>query len=80
MRLAKILYFDHLEFCNTDPTNLKPVLRQVTGWVLDENEDYLLILSEMAITNNLEELAKLRPSGFVIIKNDIEEIVDLNIP
>lgn len=73
-----IKYNDHVEFRNKDFSELKPMLREVTGWIVEETEDYLLVITEKAATGNPEDIARLKPSGFVILKSDIVEIREIS--
>jgi len=77
LRLVLIRYYDHVEFRNYDCRQLNPMLREVVGWLIHEDSDHIVVLSEKAVSNNPEEIAKLKPSGFVILKSTIKEVVEL---
>lgn len=77
-RLVLIRYYDHVEFRRMNYNKLRPLLREVIGWIVEENEDHIIILSEKAATNNPQEIARLRPSGFVILRSTIKEVVSLD--
>lgn len=77
LRLVIIRYYDHVEFRNRDYSQLKPLLREVVGWIVHEDEEKVILLSEKAVSNNLEDVAKLKPSGFVILKSAIKEIMEI---
>lgn len=74
LRHVKIRYWDHVEFRRKECGDLQPQLRELTGWIISETEDYLTIVSDKAASNSLEEIANLKPSGFVILKSVIEEV------
>lgn len=73
-----IRYYDHVEFRNKDYSQLKPMLREVMGWVVKETEEYLYVVTEKPVTEDLEEVAGQKSSGFIILKSTIEEIVEIN--
>ncbi len=75
-RLVIVRYYDHVEFRRIDHP-VEPCLREAVGWIIHENEDYIVLLSEKAVTLNPEEVARLRPSGFVILKSAIKEIHEI---
>lgn len=77
LRLVLVRYYDHVEFRNRDYSQLKPLLREVVGWIAHEDGEKLILLVEKPVTNNIQEIAELRPSGFVIIRSAIKEIVGL---
>ncbi len=76
--LVIIRYYDHVEFRNKDYSKLKPILREVVGWIAYEEEDYIILLSEKPASDKIEEIAKLKPSGFVILKKTIKEVINLD--
>ncbi|MFO7966301.1 MAG: hypothetical protein R6U44_01710 [Archaeoglobaceae archaeon] len=78
MRFVLIQYFDHVEFRSSSRTEeLEPLLREVVGWIIKETHEYVIVLSEKAATDNTEEISKLKPSGFVILKSDIKNMVEI---
>ena len=79
LRLVLIRYYDHVEFRNMDYERLSPCLREVVGWIVHEDEEKIILLSEKAVSNNSEEIAKLKPSGFIILKSAIKEVVCLDV-
>jgi len=79
LRLVLIRYYDHVEFRNMDYSQLKPILREVVGWIVHEDEEKVILLSEKPVTNSLKEIAKLKPSGFIILKSAIKEVVCLDV-
>lgn len=74
-----IRYYDHVEFRNMNFSKLEPMLREVVGWVVHEDSEKIVLLIDKPITDDLEEISKLRPSGFIIMKNCIREIIPLDI-
>lgn len=72
-----IRYYDHVEFRHRDYSRLSPMLRELTGWIVHEDGDYIIVLSEKPETNDLSEIRDLKPSGFVILKTAVHEIIEL---
>jgi len=79
LRLVLIRYYDHVEFRNRSYEQLKPMLREVVGWLIYEDKDKIILLSEKAVVEDLKEIGRLKPSGFVILKSAIKEVVSLEI-
>jgi len=79
LRLVLIRYYDHVEFRNRSYEQLKPMLREVVGWIVYEDDEKIILLSEKVVSNNPEEIVKLKPSGFVILKSAIKEVVCLDV-
>lgn len=75
-----IRYYDHVEFRNKDYSQLKPMLREVLGWVVRETEGSLYVVAEKPVTKNLEEIADLKPTGFIILKSAVKEVVGIISP
>jgi hypothetical protein len=69
--LTYIKYRDHVLFRNCDPSKIKPVIREVVGWVTFESSEALIICSDVPA----EPLPHRKPveSGFLILKNAIIE-------
>ena len=78
LRLVLVRYYDHVEFRNRDYSQLKPLLREVVGWIVHEDAEKLVLLVEKPATDDVEEIVKLKPSGFVILKSAVEEVIDLD--
>ena len=74
-----IRYLDHVEFRNYNYKSLSPILRELVGWIVTEDEDHIVVLSERAASKDLEEIAKLKPSGFVILKSTVKEVIELEV-
>ena len=70
--LVYVRYKDHVEFRNTDPSLLKPCIREVVGWLVGEKDEALLLLCEKSV----EPLSFERPPklSFAILKSDVLEI------
>lgn len=77
LRLVLIRYYDHIEFRNQSYETLSPCLREVVGWIVHEDEEKIILLSEKAVVEDLDQVANLKPSGFVILKSTIREVVTL---
>lgn len=78
-RPVLIRYWDHIEFRNCDYKQLSPILRELVGWIVIEDEDHIVVLSERAASKDLEEIAKLKPSGFVILKSTVKEVIEFEV-
>lgn len=72
--LVKVRYYDHVEFKKYDFFDVSPQLREVVGWLTAETDDYIVILYEKPVSEDLKEISKLKPSGFIILKSTIEEV------
>lgn len=80
MKPVFIQYYDHLEFRNMNMRKYEdshPLLRELLGWLVEETDEYIIVLSEKAVSDNPEEVARLKPSGFVILKSTIKNMVDI---
>ena len=75
-RLVHVLYRDHVRFRNTDPTDLKPCIREVVGWLIRESDEALYLCHNRAVNRLFFE--KPSESGFIILKSDVLEKKELD--
>ncbi len=74
--LVRVEYLDHVLCKNVDPNYHKPVLREVVGWIIHEDYEFILIICERPITMLNEEI---QPEvSIIILKSAIFGIWDLN--
>jgi len=75
--LVYVKYRDHVLFRNADPSQFRPSVREVVGWLLGETEDVLCLCYERAI----ERLPFEKPSeqGIIILKSDVLEMTELDV-
>ena len=65
--LSHITYYDHVLFKNCDPNQIKPAIRQTIGWITFENQQAIIVSSD--ISAKLLKHEKIKDSGMLILKN-----------
>ena len=75
--LVYVKYRDHVLFRNADPSLLRPSVREVVGWLLGENEEFLCLCYERAIKRlPFEQHSE---QGIIILKSDVLEMSELDV-
>ena len=69
--IEQITYYDHVLFRNCDPKKIKPVKRKTVGWITYENQQAIIICSDISAKFLKNE--KKKDSGILILKNLIIE-------
>ena len=69
-----VKYEDHVLFLNCNPYEMDSCIREVVGWLTRETSRNICISSDKPIDPLPNER---RESGFVILKNDIIEVLEL---
>ena len=72
--LLYIKYEDHVLFKNCNPTEMDSTTRELVGWLTFETSNKICICYDKPVDPLPNEK---RESGFVILKNDILEIIEL---
>jgi len=72
--LLYIKYEDHVLFLYCNPYEMDSCIREVVGWLTFENETKICISSDRLVDPLPNEK---RESGFVILKNNIIEVLEL---
>jgi hypothetical protein len=72
--LVYIRYWDHVIFRDSNPSCLRPVIRECIGWLMKENEQAVYILWDRSVKKLPHERIQPRESGLIILKNDIIEM------
>ncbi len=70
-KLIYVQYRDHVEFRNSDSSQMKECVREVVGWLFRETDEHLCICCDRAVS--LLPFEKPSESGFIILKSDILE-------
>ena len=73
--IEHIVYYDHVLFKNCDPKKIKPIKRKTVGWITYENQQAIIICSD--ISTNFLKNEKKKDSGILILKNLIIERTSL---
>lgn len=74
LTLVCVKYQDHVLFKNCNPTELRPSVREVAGWLTFESTDAICVCYDKPVDPLPNEK---RQSGFLILKNDILEIHEI---
>ena len=72
--LLYVKYEDHVLFLYCNPYEMDSCIREVVGWLTFENETKICISSDRPVDPLPNEK---RESGFVILKNNIIEVLEL---
>ena len=72
--LLYVKYEDHVLFLNCDPYEMDLCIREAVGWLTFETSHKICISSDKPVNPLPNEK---RESGFVILKNDIIEVLEL---
>lgn len=72
--LFYVRYLDHVLFKNVDSGLCKPVMREVAGWLVKENDEALWIVCERSVEKVYAQKVEARESGLVILKSDLLEM------
>ena len=72
--LFYVRYLDHVLFKNVDSGLCKPIMREVAGWLVKENDEAIWIVCERSVEKTSNQKVKVCESGLVILKSDLLEI------
>ena len=72
--LFYVRYLDHVLFKNVDSGLCKPIMREVAGWLVKENDEAIWIVCERSVEKTYNQKVKVCESGLVILKSDLLEI------
>jgi len=72
--LFHVRYLDHVHFKNVDSGLCKPVMREVVGWLVKENDEAMWIVCERSVEKVSSQKVQACESGMVILKSDLLEI------
>ena len=72
--LFHVRYLDHVLFKNVDSRLCKPVMREVVGWLVKENDEAMWIVCERSVEKATAQKVQACESGMVILKSDLLEI------
>ena len=72
--LFHVRYLDHVLFKNVDSGLCKPVMREVAGWLVKENDEAMWIVCERSVEKVYAQKVQACESGIVILKSDLLEI------
>ena len=77
-RLVVVVYRDHVQFRNIPPGNVKPALRECVGWIVYEDQEYLLIVSDKPVDRDGIQLLDKASSGLLLLKNEVIEVREID--
>jgi hypothetical protein len=72
--LFHVRYLDHVLFKNVDSGLCKPVMREVVGWLVKENDEAMWIVCDRTVEKVSAQKAQACESGMVILKSGLLEI------
>ncbi len=72
--LVWIRYKDHALHRNIDPVKATPIVREATGRIERETEDYLFIVVDEYLAPGPDDLPTRKTTGLVILRNTILEM------
>jgi hypothetical protein len=72
--LLYVKYRDHVLFRNCNSSEMKPIIREVVGWLTFENTDSICTCYDKPVDPLPNET---RESGFIILKSDVLEACEL---
>ena len=72
--LFHVRYLDHVLFKNVDSGLCKPVMREVVGWLVKENDEAMWIVCERNVEKVSAQKVQACESGMVILKSGLLEI------
>ena len=76
-KLIYVRYRDHVEFRNSDSSQLEECTREVVGWLVRETDEALCLCCDRAVS--LLPFGKPSESGFIILKSDVLETKKLRL-
>jgi len=76
-KLARIKFWDHVIFRDSDPMKVKPVLRETLGWIYDEDDHAVWILWVRDLSSPQERIHPM--TGICILKSDIIELREVKV-
>ena len=74
LTMLYVKYRDHVLFRNCNSSEMKPIIREVVGWLTFENTDSICICYDKPVDPLPNET---RESGFIILKSDVLEVCEL---
>ena len=72
--LFHVRYLDHVLFKNVDSGLCKPVMREVVGWLVKDNDEAMWIVCERSVEKVSTQKVQACESGMVILKSDLLEV------
>ncbi len=72
--LFYVRYLDHVLFKNVDSELCKPVVREVVGWLVKENDEAIWIVCDRSVEKVSNQIVRACESGLVILKSDMLEM------
>ena len=72
--LFHVRYLDHVIFKNVDSGLCKPIMREVVGWLVKENDEAMWIVCDRTVEKVSAQKAQACESGMVILKSGLLEI------
>jgi hypothetical protein len=72
--LFHVRYLDHVIFKNVDSELCTPVMRELVGWLVKENDEAMWIVCERSVEKVSSQKVQACESGMVILKSDLLEI------
>ena len=69
--LFHVRYLDHVIFKNVDSGLCKPVIRELVGWLVKENDEAMWIVCERSVEKVYAQKVQACESGIVILKSDL---------
>ena len=75
--LVRVEYIDHVLYKNTDHEKVRPIVRETVGWLVDQTDDYIVVLNDRTICPIRSESIQ-SESIFLLFKPLILGIWDLH--
>jgi len=72
--LFHVRYLDHVIFKNVDSELCTPVMRELVGWLVKENDEAMWIVCDRSVERVSAQKVQACESGMVILKSDLLEI------
>ena len=72
--LFYVRYLDHVIFKNVDSGLCKPIMREVVGWLVKENDEAIWMVCDRSIEKVPNQKVQACESGLVILKSDLLEM------
>ena len=76
-RLVKVRYKDHVLFRHVDVERLEVVRREAIGWIVDQDEERIVLVSDRVVGESPIESGPLS-SGLVLLRALVESVEEIS--